>query len=91
MRVRHGCSVFLLVIASVLAVGASAQTMTGVPGSASATTTVDTMLLKLDQEPFFELMSNRVEVVKGVLKTLCKRLREQNEKNMELKTKLQSL
>ena len=59
--------------------------------SASATTTVDTMLLKLDQEPFFELMSNRVEVVKGVLKTLCKRLREQNEKNMELKTKLQSL
>ncbi|HUM47467.1 MAG TPA: cyclic nucleotide-binding domain-containing protein [Chitinophagales bacterium] len=59
--------------------------------SASATTVSDSYLLKLDQEPFYELMSNRVEVVKGVLKTLCKRLREQNELNTELKAKLQSI
>lgn len=56
--------------------------------SASATTINDCYLLKLDQEPFYELMSNRVEVVKGVLKILCKRLREQNELNTELKAKL---
>jgi len=59
--------------------------------SASATTVGDTILLKLDQEPFYELMSNRVEVVRGILKILCKRLREQNEKNLELKARLQSL
>ena len=59
--------------------------------SATATTTTDAILLKLDQEPFFELMSNRIEVVKGILKTLCKRLRTQNEKTAELKAKLQSL
>ena len=59
--------------------------------SASATTVNDTILLKLDQEPFYELMSNRVEVVKGVLKILCKRLREQNELNTELKSRLQSV
>lgn len=56
--------------------------------SASATTVSDSYLLKLDQEPFYELMSNRVEVVEGVLKILCKRLREQNELNAELKAKL---
>ncbi|MBX7109148.1 MAG: cyclic nucleotide-binding domain-containing protein [Chitinophagales bacterium] len=56
--------------------------------SASATTVNDCYLLKLDQEPFYELMSNRVEVVKGVLKILCKRLREQNELNTELKARL---
>ena len=59
--------------------------------SASATTVGDTILLKLDQEPFYELMSNRVEVVKGIIKILCKRLREQNEKNLELKARLQIL
>lgn len=56
--------------------------------SASATTLNNSFLLKLDQEPFYELMSNRVEVVKGVLKILCKRLREQNELNAALKAKL---
>lgn len=56
--------------------------------SASATTVDETFLLKLDQEPFYELMSNRVEVVRGVLKILCKRLRVQNELNTQLKAKL---
>ena len=59
--------------------------------SASATATTDSILLKLDQEPFYELMSNRIEVAKGILKTLCKRLRTQNEQTAELKAKLQSL
>ena len=59
--------------------------------SASATTVTDAILLKLDQEPFYELMSNRVEVTRGILKTLCKRLRDQNEQNRELKAKLESL
>ena len=59
--------------------------------SASATTTSDAILLKLDQEPFFELMSDRLEVVKGILRVLCKRLRKQNDLNEELKSRLQSI
>lgn len=59
--------------------------------SASATTISESLLLKLDQEPFFDLMSNRVEVTKGILRVLCKRLRVQNELNAELKGKLQSI
>ena len=47
--------------------------------SASATAITDCYLLKLDQEPFYELLSNNFEVTRGVIKTLCKRLRNQND------------
>lgn len=50
--------------------------------SASATTVGETFLLKIDQEPFYELMESRVEVAKGIIKTLCRRLRAQNEKTV---------
>src|SRR3954469_9392119 len=49
--------------------------------SASATTSNDCVLLKLDQEPFYEIMMNNADVLKGILKTLCKRLRAINKKN----------
>lgn len=48
--------------------------------SASATAVGEGLLLKLDQDPFYEIMETRIEVAKGVIKTLCKRLREQNVK-----------
>ena len=48
--------------------------------SASATTITDTLLLKLDQEDLFELMDTRVEVAKGIIKMLSKRLRNAYEK-----------
>jgi CRP/FNR family cyclic AMP-dependent transcriptional regulator len=50
--------------------------------SASATAVTDTFLLKIDQEPFYELMENRIEVAKGIIKTLCRRLKAQNEKTV---------
>ena len=43
--------------------------------SASATTMEDCILLKLEQEPFYEIIMNNVDVLKGILKTLSKRLR----------------
>lgn len=52
--------------------------------SAAATANTDVHLLKMDQEPFYELMENRIEVARGIIKTLCRRLREQNKKNLEL-------
>ena len=51
--------------------------------SASATTLTHAYLLKIDQEPFYELMENRIEVARGIIRTLCKRLREQNQKSIE--------
>lgn len=52
--------------------------------SADATTSKDSLLLKIDQEPFYELIETRTEVAKGIIQTLCRRLREQNKKNVEL-------
>lgn len=49
------------------------------PRSASAKATKDTLLLRLDQDAFYELMSERMEVAKGILKILCRRIRNQNE------------
>lgn len=50
--------------------------------SASATTITETFLLKIDQEAFYDLMESRIEVARGIIKTLCRRLREQNVKSI---------
>ena len=52
--------------------------------SASATTTKDCMLFKIDQEPFYDLMEARPEVMRGIMRILCKRLRAQNEMTISL-------
>lgn len=54
--------------------------------SASATAITDCYLLKLDQEPFYELLSNNFEVTIGIIKTLCSRLRNQNQAAKEAST-----
>ncbi len=46
--------------------------------SASATAIVKTRLLTLGQEVFYKLMSDRLEVMKGILSVLIKRSRRQN-------------
>ncbi|MFN8287178.1 MAG: cyclic nucleotide-binding domain-containing protein [Chitinophagales bacterium] len=55
--------------------------------SASATAQTDVLLLKIDQEPFYELMENRVEVARGIIQTLCKRVRRLNTQLQEKNTK----
>lgn len=55
------------------------------PRSASATTLEDTILLKLAQEPFYEILLNNAEVLKGILKTLCRRLREMDSKMLHVR------
>jgi len=49
--------------------------------SASATANTDCVLFRVNQEPFYELVETRTEVVKGFIKILCQRLRAQNEKS----------
>jgi hypothetical protein len=50
------------------------------PRSASVTAEEDTTLLKLDWEVFYDLMVDNVEIARGAIATLCRRIRTQNEK-----------
>lgn len=54
--------------------------------SANATAKEDTVLLKLDQWQFYELLEVNTSIIQSVIKTLCARLIKQN----ELLTKLSS-
>ena len=53
--------------------------------SASATTLTDCILLKINQDDFFDIVATNTDVLKGILKTLCKRLREQDRVTVEMK------
>ena len=47
------------------------------PRSASVTTLEDTFLLRLAKEPFDEVMADRPEIAAGVIRALCRRIRDQ--------------
>ena len=51
--------------------------------SATVTAAAECSLFRIDQEPFYDLIESRPEVVKGVIKILCKRIRSTNEKLIE--------
>jgi hypothetical protein len=43
--------------------------------------------LKIDQEDFYDVVATNTDILKGIMKTLCKRLREQDHINVELRKK----
>jgi CRP-like cAMP-binding protein len=45
------------------------------PRSASVTAMEETTLLRLDQDALYELMADRIEVVRGIIRVLCEHLR----------------
>ena len=49
------------------------------PRSANAITSSDCLLLKLEEDVFYDLMAARIEVAKGILKILCRRIRKLNQ------------
>jgi CRP/FNR family transcriptional regulator, cyclic AMP receptor protein len=51
----------------------------GEPRTATIRTTQPTRLLRLDQEPFYELMDDRIEIARGVIHVLLQRLRKRTE------------
>ena len=51
----------------------------GEPRTATIRTTQATRLLRLDQEPFYELMDDRIEIARGVIHVLLQRLRKRTE------------
>jgi hypothetical protein len=50
------------------------------PRSASAIAKNDVLLFRIDQEDFFDLMEERNELLRSVLRILCQRIRSQNDK-----------
>jgi len=54
--------------------------------SASVTAAEDTLLLRLDQDTFYELMTDRVEVARGIIKVLNKRVRDLNDRLQAVST-----
>jgi CRP-like cAMP-binding protein len=55
--------------------------------SASATTLTECILLKIDQEDFYDVIATNTDILKGIMKTLCRRLREQDHITVEMKKK----
>lgn len=55
--------------------------------SASAVAKTECLLLRIDQDPFYELMELQPEVVRGVIRILCKRIRAVNQKLLEVTSK----
>jgi CRP-like cAMP-binding protein len=48
--------------------------------SASALAENDVLLFRIDQEDFYDLMEERNELLRSVLRILCQRIRNQNDK-----------
>lgn len=61
----------------------------GEPRTATIRTTQPTRLLRLDQEPFYELMDDRIEIARGVIHVLLQRLRKRTEDVNRLRELLQ--
>lgn len=59
------------------------------PRSASATTLSDCILLKVEQEAFYDVMATNADILKGIMRTLCKRLREQDRITVEMQKVIQ--
>jgi CRP-like cAMP-binding protein len=59
------------------------------PRSASATTLSDCILLKIEQELFYDVIATNSDILKGIMRTLCKRLREQDRITIEMKKNIQ--
>lgn len=61
------------------------------PRMASVTAVVDSRLLRLDQEPFYELMDDRIEVARGIIQVVTGYLRARSRDLVELKARLHEL
>jgi CRP-like cAMP-binding protein len=50
------------------------------PRSATALAKSDVLLFRIDQDDFYDLMEERDELLRSVLRILCQRIRAQNDK-----------
>ena len=54
------------------------------PRSATAAALSEVLAFRVDQEDFYDVMEERAEVLRNILRMLCQRIRAQNEKMREL-------
>ncbi|WP_460609658.1 cyclic nucleotide-binding domain-containing protein [Hymenobacter terrigena] len=54
------------------------------PRSATAAALSEVLAFRIDQEDFYDVMEERAEVLRNILRMLCQRIRTQNEKMREL-------
>lgn len=52
--------------------------------SASVSCAADGLLLRISQDPFYEILGENTEVLKGILKTICRRIRKLDEQATSL-------
>lgn len=62
----------------------------GEPRTAAIRTTVASRLLRLEQEPFYELMDDRIEIARGIIHVLIQRLRARTQEVNQLQAQLQA-
>ena len=53
--------------------------------SASVTTLSDCIFLKIEQEAFYDVVAVNTDILKGIMRTICRRLREQDRITVEMK------
>ena len=53
--------------------------------SASITALTDCILLKIEQELFYDVVAVNTDILKGIMRTLCRRVREQDRITVEMK------
>ena len=63
----------------------------GEPRTATIRTTQPTRLLRLDQEPFYELLKDQPEITRGIIHVLLQRLRARTNDVNRLQAQLQAL
>lgn len=56
--------------------------------SASVTAITDCIFLRIEQEAFYDVLAINTDILKGIMRTLCKRLREQDRITVEMKRKV---
>lgn len=61
------------------------------PRVASVTAVADTQLLRLEQEPFYELLEERSEVARGIIQVLSRHLRARVQDLNQLRAYLETL
>ncbi|MDZ4767954.1 MAG: cyclic nucleotide-binding domain-containing protein [Chloroflexota bacterium] len=61
------------------------------PRSASVTAVEDTLLFRIDQEPFYDLMADRIEVVRGIMRVITGSLRARVRDVADLRVRIQAL
>ena len=61
------------------------------PRIASVTAVEETLLFRLDQEPFYELMADQIEVVRGIMRVITSNLRARVQDVAELRNRIDGM